>query len=250
MGAEEVDFHGAALVEGDGEGLIEVELILGGGEGLEAFVEESFGGAAGFLRALGDVGGVDEELGQGLVYSVADEAADAGGVVLFPLGVEGKGDFDRPAGEGARGEEYRVADGFVAGAAAVEHAGEHGDVEVGVVVDLHHLFAVMEAMESAGVLRDGPAPGDGHGEEEGVEAGVIEAFTDEFSGRDDEARFVFGDVGELFEGGTEGFFSEAAFEGDDVLDFFFEEVGQELDVLGSFGQDEGGAASAEGVENF
>ncbi|MFT6864576.1 MAG: hypothetical protein ACJAVK_003144 [Akkermansiaceae bacterium] len=250
MGAEEVDFHGAAVVEGDGEGLVELELILGGGEGLETFEEEFFGGAAGFVWTLGLVGGVDEELGQGLIDAVADEAADAGGVVLFPLGVEGKGDFDRPAGEGARGEKDGVADGFVAGAAAVEHAGEHGDVEVGVVVDLHHLLAVVEAMKSAGVLCDGPAPGDGHGEEEGVEAGVIEAFADEFTGRDDDARFVCGDVGELFEGGAEGFFSKASFEGDDVLDFFFEEVGQELDVLGSFGQDEGSAARAEGVEDF
>lgn len=230
--------------------LVEDELILGSGEGLEAFEEEFLAGAAGFLGALGFVGGVDEELSEGLVDAVADEAADAGGVILFPLRIEGEWDLDGPAGEGAGGEKDGVADGFVASAAAVEHAGEHRDVEVGVVVNLDHLLAMVETMESAGVLRDGPAPGDGHGEEEGVEAGVIETFADEFSGGDDDTRFIFGDVGELFEGGAEGLFSKTAFEGDDVLNFIFEQIGQELDVLGSFGEDEGCAAGAEGAENF
>lgn len=220
-GAGGVDFHGAAVVEGDGEVLVEVELIFGGGEGLEAFEEEFFAGATGFSGGLGAVGGVDEELSQGLVDAITDEAADAGGVVLFPLGIEGEGDLDGPAREGTGGEENGVADGFVAGTAAVEHARKHGDVEVGVVVNLDDFFAMVEAVKSSGVLGDGAAPGDGHGEEEGVEAGVVEAFADEFSGGDDDAGFVLGNRGELIEGGAEGFFSQASFEGDEVLDFFF-----------------------------
>ena len=221
VGAEEVDFHGAAVVEGDWEVLVEVELILGGGGGLEAFEEEFLAGAAGFSWGLGEVGGVDEELRQWLVDAITNEAADAGGVVLFPLGIEWEGDFDGPAGEGAGGEEDGVADGFVAGAATVEHAGKHGDVEVGVVVNLHHFFAMVESVKSSGVLCDGAAPGDGHGEEEGVEAGVVEAFADEFSGGNDNAWFVLGNGGELIERCAEVFFSETAFEGDEVLDLFF-----------------------------
>jgi hypothetical protein len=237
--AEEIDLHDAAIVEGDGEVLVEAELVFGGGEGLEAFEEKFLAGAAGFSGSLSDVGRVDEELGKRLINTVTDEPPDAGGVVLFPLWIKWEGNLDRPTGQGAGGEEDGVADCFVSCATAVEHAREHGDVEVGVVVNLHHSLAVVEAVKSSGVLRDGAAPGDGHGEEESVESGIVEAFADKLSGGKDDARFVLGDGRELLHSGAEGFLSEAPFEGDEVLNFFLQQGGQELKVFGSLGEDEG-----------
>ncbi len=99
--AVEVDFHAAFLIEGDGESGVEAEAAAGGWEGLEAAVEEGFAGAAGVIGAGVRLGGVEEEIGEGAVDAVADEAADTAGVVAFPLGFDGEECLDRPAGGGA-----------------------------------------------------------------------------------------------------------------------------------------------------
>ena len=59
-----------------------MELVLCGGDGLEAFVEKFSTGRAGSggscSSAWGRLGGVDEKLGEGVIDAVADEALDEG----------------------------------------------------------------------------------------------------------------------------------------------------------------------------
>ena len=55
--AEEIDFHLAAFVEGNGKVPVELEFVFGGGEGLEALVEEFFAGASGSGFSFGSFGG-------------------------------------------------------------------------------------------------------------------------------------------------------------------------------------------------
>ena len=51
-------------------------------------------------------------------------------------------------------------------------------------MDADFLLAVVEAVQAPDVLGDGAAPGDGQGEEQGVELRVVEAFADEPAGGD------------------------------------------------------------------
>lgn len=163
--AEEVDFHFAEAVERDGEFGVEAEFSGKRGERFEAAEKERFTRAAGAVRGVAErARGVDEERGERLIHTVADEPLNAGCVVDFPLRVDRQRDVCGPSGERAGGQQERVADGFVSGAAAVEHSQEHWRVEVAVIIDLHDSFAVMETVPSPDVLGDGAAPRDGHGE--------------------------------------------------------------------------------------
>lgn len=118
-GAEEIDFHAAAVVEGDGKAGVEFEFVTGGRKTLEALIEKTLAGTAGLgVMRPGDM---DEESGQRWIDAIADEAADAGGVVAFPLRIERERNLNGPTRQRAGGQEDGVADGFVACATAVEH---------------------------------------------------------------------------------------------------------------------------------
>jgi len=237
-GGVEVDFHFTPVVEGDGELGVELEEASGIREGFKAAEKEGLGCAAGARFVGRRIGGLEEKSGKRDIDTIADEAANAGGVVIFPCGIDGQWDFDGPTGQRAGGEQDGVTDGFVADAAFVEHAGEHRDIEVGIIVDANFFFAVVEAVEAASVLGDDAAPGDGHGKKESVETGIIEAFADEFAGGKNDASFVFGNGLKLIECLLEGFAGHPALEGDQVGDVGAEEFGENLNVFGALSEDE------------
>jgi Domain of unknown function (DUF5615) len=72
------------------------------------------------------------------------------------------------------------------------------DLDFGVVVNAHFALAVVEAMQSADVLRDRPPPRDRQRQKQCVEARIIESFTDVFTGGQDRAPFVQRDRGKPF----------------------------------------------------
>ena len=73
---------------------------------------------------------------------------------------------------------YRVAHGPIAAQSLFEHLGEHRHIAVDVVHHTHFGFRVMLAVQAAGILDQRAFPRDRHGEEQGVETGVVEALSD------------------------------------------------------------------------
>ena len=69
--------------------------------------------------------------------------------------------------------------GFVGAAPLFEHTGEHRLVKIGVVVDAHLTLVLVEAMQTSNILSDGASPRYRHCQEQGVEAGLVEALADE-----------------------------------------------------------------------
>lgn len=220
LGEEEIDFHFAVFVERDRETGVEVKFVLGGGEGLQALVEKFLAGTPGAVGTLSSLfwrtGGVDEKSGEWRINAVTDEALDTGGVVVFPLWIDRQRHLGWPTWQGVGGEEDGVADFFVTRAAAVEHTGEHGHIEVRVIEDTDHFFADVESVESARILGDGATPGDGHGEKKGVEAGVVKTLTDKPTCGENDSGLGLGDRAQGSDGGFQFLGGHAAFEGDDV----------------------------------
>ena len=67
------------------------------------------------------------------------------------------------------------------------HAREQGNRIVDIVVNLHIGFSCMPAMEAPDILRESAFPGDRHGQEQRVEAIIVEPFADISARREDEA---------------------------------------------------------------
>ena len=134
VGAEEIDFHGAVVVEGDGKHGIELELLCKLRVGFKSPVEKCFAGAAGAGVAFGIGGwrarGVNKKLSERCIDAIADQAAHAGGVVGFPLRGNGERHGGGPAGKRAGRQQDGIANSFVALTTAVEHAGEHGNLKI------------------------------------------------------------------------------------------------------------------------
>src|SRR5512145_1664644 len=72
----------------------------------------------------------------------------------------------------------RIADRAIRGEPLLEHPKQHRDFPVHIVIDSHLGLGRMMSMEPAAVLNQRPFPRDRQGEEECVESGIIEAFTD------------------------------------------------------------------------
>ncbi len=117
-------------------------------------------------------------------------------------------------------------------------------------MDADFAFAVVEAVEPSDVLGDGAAPGDGHGEKKGFEPGVVEAFADESPGGEDDAGGGCGEVAKLGEGVVELLFAEAAAELDDGNASGAEAGGEDVEVRGPFGENEGDAALGESLRDI
>jgi hypothetical protein len=89
-------------------------------------------------------------------------------------------------------------------------------------------------VEAAGVLGDNSAPGNGHGEKQRIETGVIEALADEFTRGDDDAGFAFGNGGELRVRLAQGFPSHAALEDDEVWRVRADQFGEKREMFRAF----------------
>ena len=88
--------------------------------------------------------------------------AHTGRVLVLPLGIDRKRNVGGPTRHGAGRQQDRVAHRLVATAATVEHPREHRHIQVGVVIDSHLLLAVVQTVQSADVLGNRPAPGNGN----------------------------------------------------------------------------------------
>ena len=159
---------------------------------------------------------MNKKLSERCLDAIADQAAHAGGVVGFPLRGNGEWHDGGPAGKRAGRQQDGIANSFVALTTPVEHAGEHGNLQISVVVDLHDLLVRVKAVQAAGVLGDGAAPTHWHGEEQSIEPGIIEALAKEAAGGDEDAGLIGGDGGQLIESCGELFAAHAAQQGDDM----------------------------------
>lgn len=101
---------------------------------------------------------MDKKFCKRLVNAIAYQASHTGGIVLFPLSINGQRHLDRPARQGAGWQQNAIANGLIAGATTIKHAGQHWDIKIGVVVDLNHSFSFVEAMKAAHILCDSPTP--------------------------------------------------------------------------------------------
>ena len=71
-----------------------------------------------------------------------------------------------------------MANRFVAAATTIEHPGQHGDIEVGVVVHAHVTLAIVEPVQPTGVLVHGAAPGHGQCQQQRVQPRIVEPVSD------------------------------------------------------------------------
>src|ERR1051326_1686382 len=93
LGAEEVDLHLAGTVERYGDFHVQAKATRRCWEGLQSAKKKRLAGApgAGFPGSVfgRSSGSVHEQIRQRDIHAVADEAANAGGVVPFPVRING-----------------------------------------------------------------------------------------------------------------------------------------------------------------
>src|SRR5262249_17974969 len=71
------------------------------------------------------------------------------------------------------GRDDFIPQGPVASLPPSGHLGQHGFVRIHVIVDHDLAFGRMEAVQSAGILCEGSAPGYWHGEKQRIEACIV-----------------------------------------------------------------------------
>ena len=121
--------HPAVIIEGDRKGSVQTKFRASLKQGLQAAKENSFGRTLGSFDAFGvsdwRLGSPDEQLAQGCINTVANQASHNGGVVVPPRGVHGNGILRGPAGQGTRREQNRVPNGLVPPTSSFRHPTEH-----------------------------------------------------------------------------------------------------------------------------
>ena len=153
---------------------------------------------------------VYKKIRQRLVDAVANEPPHAGRVIVLPLWIDREQHIGGPAGHGAGRQQDRVADGLIPPAPTIEHPGQHGHVQVGVVVHAHLALAVMQPVQPADVLGNRSAPRNGQRQEQGVEPGVVEPFADVSTGRQQRSALVLRDGRQASDDVLISFLSHAA----------------------------------------
>src|ERR1043166_818399 len=97
------------------------------------------------------------------------------------------------------------------------HPGQHQNVTVHIIVDLHKSLVVVETMQPAYILLQCALPGDRHGQKERVETRVVKPFSDVASRRQNHSRFVFRHCRQGCRYFPTLLFSHAALQDEDVL---------------------------------
>lgn len=109
---------------------------------------------------------------------------------------------------------------------------------------------LVQAVQAADVLGDRPTPRDGQGEEQGVEAGVIEALADELPRGDQDGGFGFRKGVELVQGMAQLPPAHAPFQGDDAWDLRREGSGQFFQMLGALREDQRFSSGPDGFQDI
>src|SRR2546423_8252264 len=116
---------------------------------------------------------MDKELGQRNIYPITNQTLHAGSILVLPCGIDGQYYVHWPSWNRAGGQQNCVSGSFIASATPIEHPGKHGHVKVGIIVHSHLAFAVIEAMQSAHILRNCSVPGKRQRQKESVKTAII-----------------------------------------------------------------------------
>jgi hypothetical protein len=92
-------------------------------------------------------------------------------------------------------------------------------------------------VKPTGVLNYRPLPRDRHGQQEGVQPGVVEAFADVPAGCQHEARLVAGEIGQTLKRCASGLLLNATVEHHQVRHIAVKLSGESVEVLTALGQD-------------
>src|SRR5262245_5177524 len=162
------------------------------------------------------------------VDAVSNEPSHATGVITLPDGIRRENDIGRPTRDGAGRQKDRVANRLVPATPPVKHSRQHRHVEIGVVVDTHLALAVVETMQSAGILRDGSSPGYGKRQKQRVQPGIVESLANVLASREYDSPFVARDSCETLIDCVPLLLAHAGAQDDNVIDarreFLFEAV--------------------------
>ena len=120
--------------------------------------------------------------------------------------------------------------------AFVKHAHQHRTVTVHIVVDADLSFARIGAVKPASVLDQGALPRDGHGQEERIEPGIVEALADVATGRQQDAPRILWYGGYLLCHGATLSDSHTSAQHNYVIVSLLQPAGKELQVLPSLRQ--------------
>jgi hypothetical protein len=194
VGAQQVDFKGSEAVERDRQRHVETEPSTRLRQRVQSPIEERLGCTSCPRCTLGvfrhSPGGVHEQARQRRVDAVSNEPSHATGVIALPERIGRKNDIGRPPWHGAGRKKDRVADSLIPATAPIKHSRQHRYVEIGVVVDAHLAFPVVQTMQPAGVLRDRPPPRDRKRQKQRVQTRVVESLANVLASRKDDSPFV------------------------------------------------------------
>ena len=105
---------------------------------------------------------------------------------------------------------YFIAEGLVADQPLIVHPHQHRDFSVHVIINLYHLFIVVKAMETADILLEGTPSGDGHDQEQRIQAGIVKPLSNIPAGGQDQSLFPVRDGLHLIVDGDSLLFSHTA----------------------------------------
>ena len=129
LSTQEIHFHVTGVIKRDWQLDVEPKMVFGSRQCLQAAIEERFTGAPGPSFAF-RLGGwiprrVQEHAAQRHIHSIANEPANAGGVVPFPFRIKRQWHFDRPSRQRTGRQQDRVAERLISAAALRPHLGLH-----------------------------------------------------------------------------------------------------------------------------
>jgi hypothetical protein len=78
----------------------------------------------------------------------------------------------------SRAPNTLIAYCLIANAAFRGHAGEDRHLHVGIIINDHLAFGVVETMQPAGILSEGAFPSTWHGKKKVIEAAIIETLAE------------------------------------------------------------------------
>ena len=154
--AKEVHLHLPITVKRNWQLHVQAKAAGSLGQRLQTTKEKRFTGASGAIFSHGidarRPGHMHEQICQGYIHPVANKPANTGGVIPFPFWINGKRNVGRPTRQSAPGQQDRVTERFISAAAFVEHPGQHGNIQIRVVIDAHFTLALVEAVKSPHIL--------------------------------------------------------------------------------------------------
>ena len=163
--------------------------------------------------------------------------------------INGQHDFGRPARNRTARYQDRVSHGFIPGTTSVEHTGQHRYIQIRIVIHTDFRLAFVQAVQTTDVLRDGAAPGYRQRQKQRIQPRVVETFADVAPRGQQHARLAFRNARELLGRRVQFLGSSAAVQRDHILHMRCQSIGQGLQVLLAFRQEQRGTAIPQSLQN-